>query len=106
MVATLINFKYGSYYEVTYDGVTMRDLYKLILEYFSSFSHVFWYIFSMLALGVHLSHGIYSAFQSLGLYHSPCAQKCLKKISMTLGVLFCFGYCLLPLWAYFKGASL
>ena len=43
VVLHLITFKYGTHYEATYDGVTVRDLYRLIVEVFQKPGYVVWY---------------------------------------------------------------
>ena len=54
----LITFKYGPHYTVTYDGLEMRDLYRLIFERFSSPYYCFFYGLSMVFVGIHLFHGV------------------------------------------------
>ena len=53
----LQGLKFGEVYNVTYDGVVMRDLYRLTFEKFSTIPYVSFYVISMFAMGVHLSHG-------------------------------------------------
>ncbi|MEE2743412.1 MAG: succinate dehydrogenase cytochrome b subunit, partial [Bdellovibrionota bacterium] len=65
----ILGLKFGTYYETSYDGVKMRDLYKLVMEYFRQPSAVLGYVVAMLSLGIHLRHGFWSAFQSLGFNH-------------------------------------
>lgn len=65
----LITFKYGPYYSVTYDGVEMRDLHRLMGEVFMNPAYVFGYIICLILLGIHLSHGFSSIFQSFGINH-------------------------------------
>ena len=55
---------------VVYGGVSMADLYGIVMEHFQSVEWTLYYLVSMVLLGVHLSHGFASAFQSLGLNHS------------------------------------
>lgn len=75
IVYHLITFKFGPEYTVTYDGVTMRDLHKLILEVFQQPVYVVGYVFCLLLLGLHLSHGVSSLFQTLGLNHPKYTPK-------------------------------
>ena len=67
LIKHLIDLKYGSYYEITYDGETVRDLYRTTLEFFADPINVGLYTVIMILLGYHLSHGVWSAFQSLGI---------------------------------------
>ncbi len=47
----------------------MRDLYRTELEVFKDPLWVIVYVVATLLVGLHLRHGIASAFQSLGLDH-------------------------------------
>ena len=66
LIFHLKGLKFGAYYDVTYDGVLMRDLYRLTFEKFASLPYVAFYVLSMFAMGIHVSHGFWSAFQSVG----------------------------------------
>jgi len=57
-----------------------RDLYKTVVDNFAKKWYSILYIISMVILGIHLCHGIQSAFQTLGLNH-PKYNCCIKKIS-------------------------
>lgn len=104
LILHIIQFKFGPYYEVTHDGVVMRDLYRLLIEYFSSPIAVAWYVFCMLALGLHLSHGFWSAFQSIGFNH-PKYMPALQIAAKIFGVLITIGYSALPIYCYLQGAK-
>lgn len=96
----LITFKFGPYYEVTYNGVTMRDIQRLVLEVFQSPAYVIGYIIALLALGHHLSHGVSSAFQSLGFNH-PKYNCMIKRIGYGYALLVTVGFISQPLYVYF-----
>jgi succinate dehydrogenase / fumarate reductase cytochrome b subunit len=97
-------FKFGPEFEVVYDGVVMRDLARLEMEYFASPLNVAWYVFAMASLGLHVSHGFWSAFQSIGFNHPKynCTLKCLGKM---FGVLVFVGYAALPIFCYLQGVN-
>jgi len=103
LVYHLINFKYGTHYTINYDGVEMRDLYKLLVEYFASPMNIALYELSMIAVGLHVSHGFWSAFQSLGFNH-PRYNKPLECFSTLFGVVIALGYMSLPIYCYLQGA--
>ena len=65
----LITFKFGTLYTATYGDAEIRDLHRLVIEVFQSPIYVAWYILSLIALGVHLSHGVASAFKTLGFFN-------------------------------------
>ena len=102
MVLHILNFKFGPIYMATYDGVEMRDLHKLMIEYFADPLHVGWYIFAMIALGIHLSHGFWSAFQSIGFNH-PKYNCGLKLISKCFALFITLGFSALPIWCFLQG---
>ncbi len=104
LVLHIIQFKFGAYYEATYDGVVMRDLYRLLIEYFSSPLAVAWYIFCMLALGLHVSHGFWSAFQSIGFNH-PKYTPVLQLLAKLYAVVITIGFSALPIYCYLQGAK-
>jgi succinate dehydrogenase / fumarate reductase cytochrome b subunit len=98
LVLHLLNFKYGSNYPTTVDGVEMRDLYKTVIEYFASPLYTAWYCFAMLALGIHTSHGFQSTLQTWGLRHdkyTPIVEitGMLYAIFVTVGFSACAIYC-------------
>ena len=104
LVIHLINFKFGPVYNTQVDGVEMRDLYKTVVEYFQSPLNILWYVCAMLALGIHVSHGFWSAFQSIGFNH-PKYNCCLKMASKVFALLVTVGYSALPIFCYFQGAK-
>jgi len=104
LVLHIIQFKFGAYYEATYDGVVMRDLYRLLIEYFSSPTAVAWYLFCMLALGLHVSHGFWSAFQSIGFNH-PKYTPVLKLLAKCYALVITVGFSALPIYCYMQGGK-
>jgi len=56
------------------------------------------YVVGVLVLGVHLSHGFASAFQSLGLNH-PKYNKCIKVVGSGFALVVAVGFASFPLWA-------
>jgi len=102
LIAHLIHFKYGTYYTTTVSEVEMRDLYKLVVEYFQNKIWVLWYIFAMISTGVHVSHGFQSVFQSLGINH-PRFTPTIKKMSWGVGLFIGIGFSALAVFAHLKG---
>jgi succinate dehydrogenase / fumarate reductase cytochrome b subunit len=66
LVIHILGLKFGTHYTTTVGGVEMRDIYKTTVEYFADPLHVLGYVVAVVALGIHVSHGFWSAFQSLG----------------------------------------
>ena len=80
---------------VMVDGVHVRNLYGLVVD---SFQQPFWaigYIVIMAMLGTHLWHGIWSAFQSLGLANDRYLP-ILRFSGRILAVLLALGFIALP----------
>lgn len=101
LVLHLINFKYGSNYPTTVDGVEMRDLYRTVIEYFNNPLYVTWYVFAMLSFGLHTSHGFWSMFQTWGLDHPKYTPK-IKAAANAYGILVALGFSSLAVYSYFQ----
>ncbi|MBX9767593.1 MAG: succinate dehydrogenase cytochrome b subunit [Bdellovibrionales bacterium] len=99
MVLHLITFKYGTHYETTIDGVKMRDLHRLVIEVFQKPGYVFWYFVCLITLCFHMSHGVASTFQSLGLHHPRFAEP-LKKVGIVYAVIVALGFLALPFYVF------
>lgn len=89
----------GDGYTTIIDGAPARDLYRLVIESFQDPLVVAGYTAAMVVLGVHLRHGFWSAFQSLGLL-----DRRLAPVATTLGWVFAavmaIGFLLLPIWIF------
>ena len=105
----LITFKYGPSvsdgYKTIVDGVEMRDLYRLSIEVFHRPGYVIWYVIANALLGLHLRHGFWSAFQSLGLNH-PIWTKIMYRLGIVVAFIMGFGFVVIPLYIFFKGGAL
>lgn len=104
IITHLIHFKFGLQYVTFHDGEQMRDLYRLVMEYFSNPLPVAWYIFAVCCLGLHVGHGFWSAFQSLGLEHSE-HNHLIKRASRLFGAIVALGYTALPIFCYTRGGG-
>ena len=102
IILHLINLKFGTHYDATADGVAVRDLYRLTMEFFSSTGNVVWYCFAMICAGMHTAHGVGSAFQSLGLNH-PRYYRTIVKISYLYAIVIGGGFAFISIWAHLKG---
>ena len=95
----LITFKYGPVYYIEYDGVQMRDLFRLVTESFQDPMYVGFYVVSLCLLGLHLSHGVSSIFQSLGFNH-PRYTPTIKKAGFIYAVVVAGGFLSQPLYVF------
>jgi succinate dehydrogenase / fumarate reductase cytochrome b subunit len=71
------------------------DIYYNVVAGFSVWWVSAWYIFSMILLGFHLRHGIWSAFQSLGANH-PRHTPVLKQAALWIAIAITAGYISIP----------
>lgn len=99
LILHLITFKYGAVYETTVNGVVMRDLHRLLIEVFQQPVYVVGYVVSLILLGVHLSHGVGSTLQSLGLKTTP-NENTVRTISWVYGVVVAVGFLSQPIYIY------
>lgn len=72
------------------------DVYHNVIAGFSVWWISAWYIFSMILLGFHLRHGIWSMFQSVG-YNHPRHTPLLKKAAFIIAILIVLGYISIPI---------
>ena len=95
IVLHIMHFKFGI------EGVDQQDrreLYAGVVRELHNPFMAFGYLLALLVLGLHVSHGLQSAFRSLGLHHSRY-MPLLTKISWAFGVLVFVGYSSIPVWA-------
>lgn len=95
----LITFKYGTHYTTTVQGVEMRDLARLMAEVFNNPGYVAWYIVCLILLGFHLSHGVGSTFQSLGLMEGTY-RGVWKKLSCAYAIVVALGFIAQPTYLF------
>ncbi len=66
----LANLKFGAHYLYQNEaGEIVRDMWLTTIDMFANPAWTVFYLFAMLAIGIHLFHAISSAFQTLGLAH-------------------------------------
>jgi succinate dehydrogenase / fumarate reductase cytochrome b subunit len=104
VVLHIIHFKFGAYYDVTYGGVEMRDLYRLLIEEFQNKAFVFGYIVAMAFVGVHVSHGFWSSFQSIGFNH-PKYNTLVRGLSTLYAIAVFGGFSALPIYCFLQGVK-
>ena len=97
----LATFKFGVYYSTMINGVEMRDLSSLVIEKFHNPVYAFGYAGVMIVLALHLRHGIWSAWQSIGVLNSKISSV-VYAIALILAILIALGFIALPLAIYFN----
>jgi succinate dehydrogenase / fumarate reductase cytochrome b subunit len=91
-------FKFGTWYE-TGGEIPIRDLARTEFEVFSHPGWVLLYVVATVLVGLHLRHGISSAFQSVGVDH-PVYTRRLTTWGIVLAVLIGGGLAIIPVWVY------
>jgi len=72
------------------------DVYHNVVAGFSVWWVSVWYIFALCLLGLHLRHGIWSMFQSVG-YNHPRHTPLLRKAALIIAALIVLGYISIPI---------
>jgi succinate dehydrogenase / fumarate reductase cytochrome b subunit len=98
IVVHVWQFKFGTWYE-TGGEIPIRDLARTEFEVFSHPGWVVLYVIATVLVGLHLRHGISSAFQSIGLDH-PVYTRRLTTWGIILAVLIGGGLAIIPVWVY------
>ncbi len=105
IVVHLVNFwarvKLGIGENVGLDVVGNIDVYEVAYALFHNIYYVLFYTILMVPLGLHLHHGLKSAFKTLGFYHKK-GLRVLAKISLIYAVIMTVGFGIIPLIVYFK----
>tara|TARA_R110002111_G_scaffold261826_3_gene335858 strand:- start:75598 stop:76362 length:765 start_codon:yes stop_codon:yes gene_type:complete len=83
----------------TPEGVVEASPYSIIIQVLGSLTAPI-YIVGTIVLGFHLSHGFWSAFQSLGLNH-PKYMPWIKKLAILFAFVIAAGFASLPIWGLF-----
>ena len=91
-------------YVTTLKGAPARDLHRLVLEVFSNPAWVAFYVFVMVLFGLHLRHGFWSAFQSLGAINSRFTKP-INTLGIVMAILLAGGFLFIPIWIYFDLSS-
>lgn len=103
VVLHIIQFKFGPYYSTEVDGVVMRDLHRVVVEYFRSPLNVAWYVFAMTAAALHTAHGFQSAFQTFGWVHGKWTPK-VKSVGVVYAIVVAGGFALITIMTHVQGA--
>lgn len=77
-------------------GADGLDLYAVVAQTFSQPVNVIFYTIVMLILGAHLSHGLWSALQSLGAM-KPAWSKAIYTVGILIAVVLAAGFLFIPI---------
>lgn len=77
------------------------DVYEVTYSLFQNIYYVVFYAVLMIPLGLHLNHGLKSAFMILGFYHQK-GLRTLAKVSLAYAAVMAFGFGIIPFIVYLK----
>ncbi len=88
--------KFGGVAEVIVDGVHMHNSYELVVGLFQFWWYDLLYMVGAIFLGLHLQHGFWSAFQSIG-FSNDLWKKRLSNFGLVYTVVIAGGFFIIPL---------
>ena len=88
-------------YQYLQDGTKIKDLYLITTSAFNSPLYTLFYILSMIALALHLNHGVGSAVQTVGL-KLPNYEKPLKYVAGFIALAIPATFASIPIYLYIK----
>lgn len=87
---------------ITVNGTEMENAYALVSEFFkNSVVYCIVYIIGGWLLGLHISHGFWSAFQTIGL-NNHIWRKRLYTLAQIIGWIITIGFAVIPLYFMIK----
>ena len=81
-------------------GDKSAGLFALVTRSFANAPYALFYVLVMSAIGLHLSHGFSSAFQTFGVNH-PKYTPLIKGTGLAIAAAIAGGFALLPIWGCF-----
>ena len=88
-------------YQYLEDGTKIKDLYLITTSAFNNPLYTLFYIISMIALALHLNHGVSSAVQTVGL-KLPNYEKPLKYVAGFIALVIPATFASIPIYLYIK----
>ncbi len=95
LVWHLLNF---TVVKVNPSGGATNDPYNLLVDTFDLWWMTLLYLLAMVALGMHLRHGVWSAAQTLGLTNNVRARKNAQTLGVIVAVVIAVGFSLVPIF--------
>ena len=85
-------------------SVRETDMYQLVTSAFTNPLYAGFYVLAMIAVGLHLSHGVQSAFQTFGLSH-PRYTPLIKKAGWAFAAVMMLAFASMPIYFFFVGGA-
>ncbi|MBI5239794.1 MAG: succinate dehydrogenase cytochrome b subunit [Elusimicrobia bacterium] len=99
IVLHVATFKYG-----WTSRFSDEELFQRVMEFFVNPWVAVFYVLALAGLGLHLSHGFWSAFQTLGVDH-PKYTPLIKAVGILFAVAVSGAFAAIPIWACFLGGA-
>jgi succinate dehydrogenase / fumarate reductase cytochrome b subunit len=74
-----------------------RTIFQIVSSAFANPAYVIIYLTAMIIVALHVRHGLWSAFQTLGGNH-PKYMPTIMMLSVVMGLVFAFGFGFLPIY--------
>ncbi len=100
IVFHLIHFRFGAFYPIQWHGFEIRDIARLMREFFQNGAYVAAYAVCLVALSFHLQHALWSSLQTLG-WIPGGKEAALRCLSFLFGIGVSVGFVLTPLYIFF-----
>ena len=102
VIAHIFMFKFnaGNAFPKNADGT--KNLFTVVVKAFKEPSFTAFTVVAMILLGMHLRHGVWSAFQSLG-WTNDRWLPILTRIALVVSILLAVGFILLPVVLFISG---
>ena len=98
----IIKFNPETMQSVHIHGTEMEDAYTLVASLFkASIAYSLFYVLGGILLGIHLSHGFWSAFQTLGLNNKHWMKRW-QLIGNLYAIVVAIGFAIIPLYFLIK----
>ncbi len=81
---------------------TGTTIYQIVSTVFNNPAYVLFYVLAMIVAAIHVSHGFWSAFQTIGANH-PKYMPLIMGGSIGIAVIFGIGFGFLPIFVAFAG---
>lgn len=87
----LLTFKFADH--------TNRTVYDVVDTAFAGFGYPVFYIFSMIVVAFHISHGLWSGLQTLGLNH-PKYMPAIRTLGLVFSIVLGVGFGFIPIFMF------
>jgi len=85
----LLTFKFADH--------SQRTVYEIVSSSLTQPAYLALYVFAMVVVGIHVNHGFWSAFQTMGIDH-PKYMPAIKTFSVVYSLILGFGFGFIPIY--------